>query len=110
MSIALTIEKVEGEEIGREVPISTNKAYSQFWEPIVQQEGFRWLGLLLSPGFDLTEADLSEVISEFRRLKQAVPLYYPASSAAYRYMEERISGVIAELETLLGKKVELFFG
>ncbi|MGI4733946.1 MAG: hypothetical protein ACRYG7_02085 [Janthinobacterium lividum] len=110
MSIALTIEKVDGKEIGREFPISTNKVYSQFWEPVVLQEGFLWLDLLLSPGFDLTEADLPEVISEFRRLKQAVPRYYAPDSTAYQHMEERLSGVIAELEALVGKRVELFLG
>lgn len=110
MSIALMIEKVDGKELGREFSIATNQVYSQFWEPVIAQEGFLWLDLLLSPGFDLTEAELPEVISEFRRLKQAVPLYYSPDSIAYQHMEERLSGVIDELEALVGKKVELFLG
>ena len=110
MSIALTIEKVDGKEIGREIPISTNQVYSQFWEPVVTQEGFLWLDLLLSPGFDLTEAELPEVIGEFRRLKQAVPRYYTPGSTAYQHMEERLSSVIEALEALVGRKVELSLG
>jgi hypothetical protein len=110
MSIALIIEKVDGKEIGREFPISTNQVYIQFWEPVVLKEGFLWLDLLLSPGFDLTEVELPEVISEFRRLKQAVPRYYTPDSTAYQHMEERLSGVIKELEALVGKKVELSLG
>jgi hypothetical protein len=110
MSIALTIEKVNGKEVGREVPISTNNVYKQFWQPVVLQEGFLWLALLLSPGFDLTEADLPEVIGEFSRLQQAVPQHYAPGSTAYQHMQERLSNVIAELEALVGKKVELFLG
>jgi len=110
MSIALTIEKVEGEEVGREVPISTNATYSTYWQPVITKEGFPWLQLLLSPGFDITEEEVPEVLAEVRALKAAVPRYYAPQSEAYQHMEERLTRLIAELETLSGKRVNLFFG
>jgi hypothetical protein len=110
MSIALTIEKVEGEEIGREVPISVNATYRTYWQPVITQEGFRWLPLLLSPGFDITQEELPEVLAEVRALKAAVPRYYAPQSEAYHHMEERLTRLIAELESLSGKRVNLFFG
>jgi hypothetical protein len=110
MSIALTIEKVEGEEISREVPISTNATYIAYWEPVVTQEGLSWLQALLSPGFDITEEDLPEVLAEVRQLKEAVPRYYTPESEAYQHMQERLARLIVELEALEGKRVALFFG
>jgi hypothetical protein len=110
MSIALTIEKVEGKEIGREVPISTNATYISYWEPVITKEGLPWLQALLSPGFDITEQDLPEVLAEVRALKAAVPHYYTPDSIAYQHMEERLMRLVAELEALEGKKVALFFG
>jgi hypothetical protein len=110
MSIALTIEQVEGEEIGREVPISTNATYSAYWQPFITKEGFLWLQALLSPGFDSTEEELPEILAEVRALKAAVPRYYAPQSEAYQHMEERLTRLITELEALSGKRVNLFFG
>lgn len=110
MSIALTIEKVDGKEIKREIPISTNATYIDYWEPVIAKEDFPWLQALLSPGFDVTEEELPEVLSEVRRLKAIVPRYYPPESVGYQHMEERLTRLIAELEVLASKKVELFFG
>lgn len=110
MSIALTIEKVEGAEVGREIPISTNATYVGYWQPVIVTEGFRWLQLLLSPGFDITEEELPEVLAEVRALRVAVPRYYAPQSAAYQHMEERLTRLIAELVALSGKRVNLFFG
>lgn len=110
MSLALIIEKVDGNEIGRELPISTNAVYTQYWEPVVTQEHLPWLALLLSPGFAITEEELPEVLAEVRLLKAAVPRYYSPESAGYQHMEERLTRLITELEALAGKKVSLFFG
>ncbi len=110
MSIALTIEKVEGEEIGREVPISSNATYITYWEPVITKEGLPWLQVLLSPGFDITEEYLPEVLAEVRALKAAVARYYAPDSTAYQHMEEHLTRLVAELEALEGKKVALFFG
>jgi hypothetical protein len=110
MSIALTIEKIEGEEVSREVPISTNATYRTYWQPVITKEGFPWLQLLLSPGFDITEEEVPEVLAEVRALKAAVPRYYAPQSEAYQPMEERLTRLIAELEVLSGKRVNLFFG
>ncbi|RZK20633.1 MAG: hypothetical protein EOO56_12460 [Hymenobacter sp.] len=102
MSIALTIEKVEGEEVGREVPISTNATYRSYWQPVIAKECFPWLQALLSPGFDITEEEIPEVLAEVRALKAAVPRYYAPQSEAHQHMEERLTRLIAELETLRG--------
>jgi hypothetical protein len=110
MSIALTIEKVEGEEIGREVPISTNSTYSTYWQPVITKEGLPWLQLLLSPGFDITEEDLPEVLAEVLALKAAIVRYYAPESEAYHHMEKRLTRLTNELEALSGKRVNLFFG
>jgi len=110
MSLALTIEQVDGQPIGREVPISTNATYVKYWEPIVTKEEFAWLALLLSPGFDITEDELPEVLAEVYRLKAAVPRYYSPGSVGYQHLEERLTNLIAELEALAGKQVALFFG
>lgn len=110
MSIALIIELVDGEAINREVPISTNATYVQYWAPVVAREGFPWLQLLLSPGFDVTEEELPEVLAEVRRLKEAVPRYYAPESIGYQHMQERLTRLLAVLEELEGKKVALFFG
>ena len=110
MSIALTIEKVEGEEVGREVPISTNATYKKYWQPVITKEGLPWLQALLSPGFDITEEELPEVLAEVRALKAALPRYYALESEAYQHMEGRLLRLLTELGALTSKKVNLFFG
>lgn len=110
MSIALLIEKVEGEEIGREVPISTNATYLTYWELVITKEDLSWLQALLSPGFDITQEDLPAVLAEIRALKAAVARYYAPESEAYQHMEERLTQLTKELEALSGKRVNLFFG
>ena len=100
MSIALIIEQVNGEKINREVPISAQAPFIDYWNPVILQENFVWLSLLLSPGFSLTEEDLPEVLNELRKLKQVVPQYYAPDSSAYKQMEERLTNLIGELSTV----------
>lgn len=104
------IELVDGEEINWEVPISANATYVEYWQPVIAREGFPWLQSLLSPGFDVTEEELPEVLAEVRRLKEAVPRYYPPESIGYQHMQGRLAYLITRLEELTGKKVVLFFG
>lgn len=109
MSVALMIKEIDGQESDRYIPIAGEKLFLNYWEPVIETEGFVWLSLI-QPGLWFTEEDLPAIVKELQDLQQAVPRYYQPDTTAYQQMEERLTNVLAELAELKDKRVKLYIG
>ena len=109
MSVALMIEKVDGNELGKYIPVSGESSFAKYWLPVIEDLKFTWLPLMQS-GFPITEEDLPDVLGELRQLKQQLSNYYMPESDTFQYINSRLTTLLMELEALKGKKVELYLG
>ena len=109
MSVALMIEKIDGEELNKYIPVSIESFFLNYWLPVIKQMKLVWLPLM-QPGFPITEEDLPDVLTDLRQLQEQLPNYYSPESDQFKYMNPPLTTLITELEALEGKKVELYLG
>lgn len=109
MSVALLVEQVDGEASDKYIPVATESFFLTYWLPVIKQLDFAWLPLMQS-GFPITEEDLPYVLAELHLLQKQLPTFYAAQSEEFTYMNQRLSTLIAELDALQGKQVELYLG
>jgi len=109
MSVALLVEQVDGEASDKYIPVATESFFKSHWLPLIKKLDLSWLPLM-QPGLPITEEDLPAVLGELHLLQQHLPTSYAAQSEEFSYMNQRLSTLIAELEALQGKQVELYLG
>ena len=95
-------------------PVSTEKIFYKYWDPVIQAEGYPWLHII-SPGIDFDAENLPEVLAELRQLQAAFPRYYTPDDEKYGYIMSHLADLITELEgvnpdDLASGKLELFLG
>ena len=76
---------------------------------MLKQLNLAWLPLM-QPGLPITEEDLPAVLEELHLLQQQLLTFYAAQSEKFRYMNQRLSTFLTELEALQRKQVELYLG
>lgn len=109
MSVALLVEQVDGEASDKYIPVATESFFLSHWLPVIKRLNLVWLPLM-QPGLPITEEDLPAVLGELRLLQQQLPTFYAVQSEEFTYMSQRLSTLLAELDALQGKQVEIYLG
>ena len=117
MSVALMITRPQPgqpQPDRRLIPVAGEKRYWNWWEPVIEQEGYQWLPGM-GVGIDIDAENLPIVLAELRQLQAAVPRYYEPGTEQYQQMTERLAAVLEELEVvdaaeLISGGLDLFLG
>ena len=105
MSVALLIERVDGEQVGDYLPIAGEAFFQKVWLPMCAT-----LDLKLVPQFQggrpFSNDDLPALIKELEKLQTNVNLDLEESGSLLK----RVGLLIDRLHDLKGRDVELFIG
>jgi len=106
MSVALIIEKIDGQKVNEYIPISNQENFKKIWIPICEQEGYEWIPLFETGG-TYTEDDLPYILNELYRFKQ---ICHKNTSSKVDDIISRLDLILSSLERIKDKKVIFSIG
>lgn len=92
MSVALMISNpITDEEDKYYIPISTEKTFEDYWNPIIEQLNLRW-AKYFQIGVEIEKQNLDEVIKELKEIENWI-----ITNWITKYVNTKISNEIREL-------------
>ena len=109
MSVALVIEKINGENSDGYIPVSTQEIFVKYWIPICEKYKLPCLSQAVF-GYSYNETHLPELIKEVETFCHALNSEKDIPQDTMAYLRTRFESLLQELKKLTGSKTEFFLG
>lgn len=105
MSVSLLIERVDGELVKRNVPVSTQAYFKSHWLPICEIYNLSYVPLF-ETGFSFTGVDIPSILGELLVIKT----HLDNEDSAEEYFAKRLNLLTNHLIEVKDREVEFFIG